>query len=124
MPLNLAALADKKADLKFDFAGDVVRIEYYPHKVTPNYMARLQALGSAPESDDDEDGPAKEDAPNADAKMVSEILVGWDVVGHNDEPYPPTYENLLAAPQALVSRVAMEIVAALGKLAQPKTSRK
>jgi hypothetical protein len=113
MALNLTALADKKAELKFDFAGEVVRIEYLPHKITPNYMARLQTLGDGVE----------DDPSNADAKMVSEILVSWDVTA-GDEPLPPTYENLMAAPQSLVSRVAMEIVAAVGKLAQPKQSKK
>lgn len=117
MALNIATLAEKKADLKFDFAGEVVRIEYYPHKITPSYMARLQAIGNATDSDD-------ESIQSADARMVSELLVSWDVEAEQGVPFPPTYDNLLTAPTSLVSRVAAEIVTAVGKLATPKQPKK
>ena len=119
MALSIATLAAKKADHKFDFAGEVVRIEYYPHKITPNYMARLQAIGEA-----DDNGEDEKTIQSADARMVSELIINWDVEAEAGVPFPPTYDNLLTAPTSLVSRVAAEIVTAVGKLATPRQQKK
>jgi hypothetical protein len=124
--IDIVALADKRAEHKFNFGGGVVRIEYYPHKITSEYMARLQKLGKvqgeAEEPEGGEDQPKSEEQKSADALMVSELLISWDVLAAG-EPFPPTYENLLKAPTSLVSRVAAEIVDAVGKLATPKKQK-
>lgn len=117
MALNLATLRDKIAHLSFEFEGETVSIQYRPHKLTPEYMASIRRISQS------DDGEGEQDGANYDAQVVSDVLVSWDVMA-GDEPFPPTYENLLLVPQALVSRVAVEILSDVGKLAMPKPSKR
>lgn len=109
--MDLGDLKNKVAPLTFDLDGETVNAKFYPHKLTPEDRARLQKL-----ADDDE-------TRDTDAQMLCTILESWDVTANGD-PYPPTYENLLVAPQTLVTRTALEILSAVGKLATPKTSKR
>lgn len=111
MALNIADLSKRTVKHSFEFDGEPVSIEFYPHKLTPEYMAGLDT-----EIEDDE-------RRSGDAKMLAEVLVAWDVMA-GDDPLPPTYDNLLRAPSTLVTRTAFEIVSIVGKLATPPKSRK
>ena len=115
MALNIADLSQRTVKHTFDFDGTPVTIELQPHKMTPTYMATLERGQTAEDGD--------EESRTGDARICAEILVNWDVEmdGH---PYPPTYENLVAAPSTLVTRTAYEIVGIVGKLAAPARSRK
>lgn len=108
--MNIAELANKRAKRTFDFDGEPVTIEFLPHKITPEYRARLDA------------GETGEDG-SGDARMLADILVGWDVLD-GETPFPPTFENLCRAPQTLLSRTAAEILMELGKLAMPAKPKK
>jgi hypothetical protein len=112
--MDLVSLRDKRAPLNFEIDGEEVKAHFRPHKLTPEYRAQLQRIGTDQTDDESQD---------ADAKMLSELLIDWDVQCDGN-PYPPTYENLLMAPQTLVTRTALEILAAVGKLATPKQSRR
>jgi hypothetical protein len=106
MALNLASLASKKASLSFEFEGETVNAEFYPHKITPTYRALLGKL----ENQDEVDAQTKD----ATATMLSDLLVSWDVVA-GDEPAPLTYECLLNVPTTLVGATARQIWEAVGK---------
>lgn len=113
--MNILALAEKRAKLQFDLDGETVNAEFYPHKMTPEYRARLlRAADEGSEGREQDDG---------DAQMLADILIDWDVT-EGDKPFPPTIENLKRAPQTLITRTALEILAVLGKLAAPPRQRK
>ena len=112
--MDLANLKNKSAKITFKLDGEEVNIEFHPHRLTPEYRAGLQRLAQ-----DETD----EEPRDSDAQMLSDLLIKWDVMA-GGEPYPPTYENLLTAPQSLVTRTALEILEAVGKLATPKKSKK
>ena len=115
MALNIATLADKRASLSFEFEGETINATYYPHKITPEFRVRLGQI-------EDAEGTSEEDR-DANAQMLSMILVEWDVMA-GDEPFPPTYENLMLAPQALIGRTIAEINVELGKLSAPNQSKR
>lgn len=123
MAINLAALKARQAPLTFDFDGEQVHAAYYPHKLTPEYQSSLQRLAKAARNGTEE---TDDDEFDMDARTVSDLLASWDVIAGEDEqgqviPFPPTYENLLTAPRALITRTALEILDDVGKLAMPKT---
>lgn len=109
--MDLSDLKKKRAPIEFQFDGEWVKGEYYPHKLTPTYQAEIRRI--ARDEGDDQDG---------DAKVVSELLASWDVTA-DGQPFPPTYANLLTAPRSLVTRVALEILSEVGKLATPEESK-
>lgn len=45
------------------------------------------------------------------ARLLAEILVGWDVTDNDGDPYPPTIENLAALPLDLLRQLLLEISA-------------
>lgn len=103
--MDLETLRAKRASLKIEFDGETINAEILPHKLTPEYRARLQKL--AREESEERD---------ADAQMVSELVASWDVTA-GGEPYPPTYENLREIPIALLTVTATAILEYVGKLA-------
>ncbi len=115
--MDLAQLTNKRAKMTFDLDGETVSAEFYPHKLTPEYRAQLQQIARG--DDDGTNGNGRD----TDAQMIAELLADWDVTANN-EPYPPTYENLVKAPQTLITRTALEILDVVGKLATPKPSRR
>jgi hypothetical protein len=112
--LNLLDLKNKKSTLEFDLDGESVKLEFYPHKLTPETRAQLAKL------DDDTDD---EQTRDTSAQLLADVIAHWDVTAGED-PYPPTYENLIVAPQTLVTRTVMEILAVVGKLGTPAKSRR
>jgi hypothetical protein len=107
--LNLLDLKNKKSTLEFDLDGETVKLEFYPHKLTPETRAQLARLDET--ADDDQ-------ARDTSAQLLADVIAHWDVMA-GDDPYPPTYENLIVAPQTLVTRTVMEILAVVGKLGTP-----
>lgn len=110
--MDIAALAQKRAPLVFDLDGETIHAEFYPHKMTPEYRARMLRVS--------DDGDTQDDS---DAQMLADVLVGWDVE-EKGNPFPPTIENLKRAPQTLITRTALEILGVLGKLAAPTKPKK
>lgn len=112
MALNIATLANKKAPLEFDFEGEKVKANYYPHKLTPNFRALLNRA--------DSEGSADEQAHGSAVRMVAELLApDWDVMA-GDEPFLPTegvtwYDTLCLAPQSLIGAVVKAIGEDVGK---------
>lgn len=104
MPLNLATLAEKTVVLSIPFGDETIKAEYRPYKMTPKFRALLIQL----------DKGIGEDQKTAVAEMLSQMLAGWDVV-NNNEPYPPTYDNLVEVPIELLSAAADAVWADLGK---------
>jgi hypothetical protein len=112
--LNLLDLKNKKSTLEFDLDGETVKVEFYPHKLTPETRAQLARMDET--ADDDQ-------ARDTSAQLLADVIAHWDVTA-GDDPYPPTYENLIVAPQTLVTRTVMEILAVVGKLGTPAKSRR
>lgn len=108
--MDLATLNAKQTSLVVEFNDEVINLQILPLKLTPAYRAKLQKLSRAQD---------KEDARDADAELVADLVESWDVV-NNGEPFPPTYENLRLVPLALLACIATEILEHVGKLAAPK----
>jgi len=112
MAVNLADLAAKKKPLVFEFEGDTVNANYYPHKLTPTFRAKLNRI--------DLDGSADEQAHGSAVKMIAELLApDWDVMA-GDEPFQPTsernwYDTLCLAPQGLIAATVAAISNDVGK---------
>lgn len=118
MPLNLATLAAKKSPLTFEFEGEQVNANYYPHKLTPSFRAQLNRA--------DSEGTPDEQSHGSAVKMVSELLApDWDVMA-GEEPFLPTaernwYDTLCLAPQGLISATVRAISDDVGKPETPET---
>lgn len=104
--VNIAVLAKKTAPLVFDFDGEKVNAEFYPHRITPSYRALLSRLDSGSILD--------EESKSAAAKMVSELVTKWDVMA-GDDPAPLSYEALLEIPLTLLGATVQAIWEAVGK---------
>lgn len=120
MGLSLATIADKRHSRTFEFDGTPVTIDVLPHKITPEYRAKLAELAKqAASGEESEDQKQKEQ----DAKMVADLMPIWDVEWAEGEPYPPTYENLLVVPCTLLGRVASEIMEVIKVLSNPSATK-
>jgi len=118
--MNLATLASRKHTRTFDFDGEPVTIDVLPHKITPEYRAKLAALAvKAASGEETESAEEKEQ----DAKMVADLVPSWDVEWNEGEPYPPTYENLIVVPCTLLGRVASEIMEVIKTLSNPTPAK-
>lgn len=112
MALNIADLAAKKAPLKFEFEGESINANYYPHKLTPNFRAMLNRT--------DTEGSADEQAHGSAVRMVAELLApDWDVMA-GDAPFLPVddrtwYDTLCLAPQSLIAATVRAISDEVGK---------
>lgn len=106
MAVNLAGIANKKAPLQFQFEGETVNAEFHPHKMTPAYRALLSRLDAGEKLGEEE--------RESGALMLSDMLASWDVMA-GDDPFPPTYENLMSVPIELVAAGVRAIWDALGK---------
>jgi hypothetical protein len=113
MAVNLAAIAGKTAPLTFEFDGETVAAEFYPHRMTPARRAMLMRL--------DAGDVVGEESRDSAATMIADMLARWDVVA-GDDPFPPTYDNLLTAPIELIGATARAIWDALGKRMSAESS--
>lgn len=116
--MNLANLGNRNVRRTFDFDGESVTIEFPPHKITPEYRAQLEAMSKSSDEDEGEGEEAREVDLAQDAKLVSELLTGWDVEW-DGQPYPPTYENLMKVPVTLLGRVSVEIMEVIREQSGP-----
>lgn len=114
MAINIAVLAKKTAPLIFEFDGETVNAEFYPHKITPVYKALLNKL------DGDDGIDIDEDSKIATAKMLSDLIVKWDVMA-GDEPAPLDYKSLVDIPLTLLGATCSAIWRAVGKLMNAET---
>lgn len=114
--LDLRQIANKRTPRSFEFDGEPVNIEILPHKITPEYRAKLAALAKKGESGEGE-------VEEQDAKMVADLMPKWDVVA-GGEPIEPSYQNLLVAPCTLLGRIASEIMEVIKELSNPTPKSK
>lgn len=112
--MDLASLKTRSVKLAIEFDGETINLEILPHKLTPEYRSQLAKLSRE---------QADENAKDADAAMIAELLSSWDVVNEG-EPFPPTYDNLRLVPMTLLVCVATEMLETVGKLAAPKPRSK
>lgn len=116
--LDLRQIAEKRTPRTFEFDGEQVNIEILPHKITPEYRAKLAALASKADA-----GEESEEEKEQDAKMVADLMAKWDVEAGGD-PLEPTYENLMLAPCTLLGRIASEIMEVIKELSNPTPKKK
>ena len=84
MPIRLADLRKERKTVTFPFADDTVTLTYTPGAVTPELEARAFAV----------DDPKTERYLGGLADLLAEILLEWDLIGDDDQPFKPTRENL------------------------------
>lgn len=122
--MDLRTIADKQQSVTFDFDGESVTMVVLPHKITPEYRARLAALAKKATASEAEDAPEeKPEEREQDAQMVSDLVRSWDIV-MGGEPFPPTYENLLVTPVTVLGRVSSEIMEVIKGHASPTPKTK
>lgn len=120
--MRIATVGQRKYTRTFDFDGEPVTIDIQAHKITPEYRSKLAALAR---KTDETDGEASEEENEQDAKMVADLVSGWDIEWSDEEPdFPPTYENLLRVPCTLLGRIASEIMEVIKEFSNPTRRKK
>ena len=117
--MDLAAIALQRVGRDFEFAGQPVHIECYPHKITPAYRIRLAALAKRGEKGQEHES---EEQKEQDAAMINDLVPEWSIVMQG-VPYPPTYENLLETPVTVLGRVSGEIMEVIKELSNPSGTK-
>ena len=112
--MDIKTANEQREPFEFTCAGEPVKGEFFPYRVTPTYLANLRQLATKA-------ADSSEQPENSDARMISDLVENWDVT-NGGEPFPPTPENLREAPLVLLSRAAMGILSHVGKLSiQPES---
>jgi hypothetical protein len=125
MPVERSKIAAVLRSIRVDYFGEAITITYKPDGMTPAKEAELARLRQEAEDHRNGDGEDTQAtlAGNAEqlAERLAELLVSWDIVD-DGEPLPPTKENLMTFPNALLGH----IVTAIGEDLAPKarTSRR
>lgn len=125
MPVERSKIEAVLRSIRMDYFGEAVTITYRPDGMTPAKEAELARLQREAEDHRNGDGQDTQAtlARNAEqlAERLAELLVSWDIV-EDGEPLPPTKENLMTFPNALLGH----IVTAIGEDLAPKarTSRR
>jgi len=119
MPVERSKIAAVLRSIRVDYFGEAVTITYKPDGMTPAKEAELARLRLEAEEHRNGDGEDTQAilAGNAEqlAERLAELLVSWDIV-EDGEPLPPTKENLMTFPNALLGH----IVTAIGEDLAPK----
>jgi hypothetical protein len=98
--MDISKLLNMTAKLSVPYRAEVVEIEYHCEKITPTYQAQLKKLA-------EDEAAETVDAP--DAKLLSDLLVGWDI-SDNGEAYPPTFDNLKGLSFTFLATLARAIL--------------
>jgi hypothetical protein len=119
MPIERSKISAVLRSIRVDYFGEAVTITYKPDGMTPAKEAELARLRQEAEDHRNGDGEDTQAilAGNAEqlAERLAELLVSWDIV-EDGEPLPPTKENLMTFPNALLGH----IVTAIGEDLAPK----
>jgi hypothetical protein len=125
MPIERSKISAVLRSIQVDYFGESVIVTYRPDGMTPAKEAELARLRQLTLDERNGDGQDQQEmlAENAEllAERLAELLVSWDVL-EDGEPIPPTKENLMTFPNALLGH----IVSAIGEDLAPKarTSRR
>lgn len=103
MPLDLASLLRREAEVAVPYAGDVIRVVYRPEMVTAAYRREVTAAG--------------EDWGLLFAAL-ERVVIGWDLT-EDGRPFPPTAANLERLGFGLIAAV----LGAIGEDVQNPTWR-
>lgn len=109
--MDISQILNLTQKLVVTYRGVPVEIEYACEKITPTYQAQLKKLAEDEATTDSE-------VNSPDAKMLSELLISWDVT-QGGQPYPPTFENLLIFSYPFLAALSRAI---LGDLVNPTHS--
>jgi hypothetical protein len=119
MPVERSKIEAVLRSIRVDYFGEAVTVTYRPDGMTPAKEAELARLQREAEDHRNGDGEDMQStlAGNAEqlAERLAELLVSWDIV-EDGEPLPPTKENLMTFPNALLGH----IVTAIGEDLAPK----
>jgi hypothetical protein len=120
MPVERSKIAAVLRSIRVDYFGEAITVTYKPDGMTPAKEAELARLRQEAEDHRNGDGDVSIGdtlAGNAEqlAERLAELLVSWDIV-EDGEPLPPTKENLMTFPNALLGH----IVTAIGEDLAPK----
>lgn len=95
--MRLSDICKQRVEVKVPINGEELVVGYNPAAYTPNKAAEL----------DDAEG----DDARSVAKLLSEVITDWDLIGDDGEPYPTTLEALCDVPNLLLGKVLTAIVA-------------
>ena len=119
MPVDRSKISAILRSIRVDYFGEVITVTYKPDGMTPAKEAELARLRLEAEEHRNGDGEDTQAilAGNAEqlAERLAELLVSWDITD-DGEPLPPTKENLMTFPNALLGH----IVTAIGEDLAPK----
>ena len=119
MPVERSKIESILRSIRVDYFGEAITVTYRPDGMTPAKEAELARLRQEAEEHRNGDGEDTQAtlAGNAQqlAERLSELLVSWDIV-EDGKPLPPTAENLMTFPNALLGH----IVTAIGEDLAPK----
>lgn len=103
MPIKLSDLQNQTRALAFGFGGETVNLVYWPHRITPDLMARFGVL------------------TNAEVAVV--VVAEWDVLGDDGRPLPVTAEVCRILPSEFLREVVKEVVedSAAPKASKPRS---
>lgn len=119
MPIERSQITAVLRSIQVDYFGEKLTITYRPDGMTPAKEAELARLQIVANDNRNGDGEIQQVqlADNAEqlAARLAELLVSWDIV-EDGKPLPPTKENLMTFPNAMLGH----IVAAIGEDLAPK----
>lgn len=95
MPVRVSAVRNATACVKVAVGDDELTVRYAPNRYTPRFEEQLQAAGEKSLSL---------------ARMVAALVIEWDLLGDEDEPYPLTQEALAELGVKFLSDVVGAIV--------------
>ena len=105
--LSLATLLAPITESTMLYEGEELHIRWRLAKLTPEFQARAMRDAGSPE---------------LDAANLSELLVSWDLMGDDGEPYPTTKDALVALPVVFLGAVSNFLVTAVVPKAQSERS--
>lgn len=106
MGIERSALTSKLRGVTVDYFGDKLSVTYKPSEMSPAKEAELARLRK--EAEDAEEGDDAARGAEQLASRLAEVLVGWDVV-EDGKPLPPTKDNLMEFPNALLVHISTAI---------------
>ncbi len=96
--MRLSDVRKKRVEVRVAIEGEELVVGYNPATYTPNKAAELAG----------EEADAR-----AVARLLSEVLTDWDLLGDDGLPYPTTVEALCEVPNLVLGKVLNAIVADL-----------
>lgn len=104
MPITFHQMIANTASFSFDFMGEKITIQYFPGKVTEEFMGAVLAIQDMDES-------TLKATFQSFNQMLCEVISSWDVLEEeNGAMYPLVPDRIIKLPWSFRLRVAMEIM--------------